>query len=75
MGFTPGLKAFIAAVLGGIGIIPGALIGGFVMGLAEVLAVTAGYSTYKDGVAFVLLILILMLRPRGILGEKEVEKA
>lgn len=75
MGFTPGLKAFIAAVLGGIGVIPGALIGGFVMGLAEVLAVAAGYSTFKDGVAFVLLILILMLRPRGILGEKEVEKA
>lgn len=75
MGFTPGLKAFIAAVLGGIGVIPGALIGGFVMGFAEVLAVAAGYSTFKDGVAFVLLILILLLRPRGILGEKEMEKA
>ncbi len=75
MGFTPGLKAFIAAVLGGIGVIPGALVGGFVMGLSEVLAVAAGYSTYKDGVAFILLILILLIRPRGILGEKEIEKA
>ncbi len=74
MGFTPGLKAFISAVLGGIGSIPGAMIGGMTLGIVEVLVVSLGYSTFKDGVAFLILILVLLVRPRGIFGEKEVEK-
>lgn len=74
MGFTPGLKAFISAVIGGIGSIPGAMIGGLVLGITEVLVVSLGYSTFKDGVAFLLLILVLLIRPRGIFGEKVVEK-
>ncbi|MCX7832210.1 MAG: branched-chain amino acid ABC transporter permease [Actinobacteria bacterium] len=74
MGFTPGLKAFISAVIGGIGSIPGAMIGGLVLGITEVLVVSLGYSTLKDGVAFLLLILVLLIRPRGIFGEKVVEK-
>lgn len=74
MGFTPGLKAFISAVIGGIGSIPGAMIGGLVLGITEVFVVSLGYSTLKDGVAFLLLILVLLIRPRGIFGEKVVEK-
>lgn len=74
MGFTPGLKAFISAVIGGIGSIPGALVGGLVLGITEVFVVSIGYSTLKDGVAFLLLILVLLIRPRGIFGEKVVEK-
>ena len=69
-----GLKAFTAAVLGGIGSIPGAVLGGLVLGVTE--SMTAGYfsSQYKDAVAFALLILILLFRPTGILGRPEVEK-
>ena len=69
-----GLKAFTAAVLGGIGSIPGAVLGGLVLGVTE--AMTSGYfsSQYKDVVAFSLLILILLFRPSGILGRPEVEK-
>lgn len=74
MGFIPGLKAFIAAVIGGIGSIPGALAGGVLLGITEVLVVSLGYSTLKDGVAFTLLIIVLLVRPTGIFGEKEVEK-
>jgi branched-chain amino acid transport system permease protein len=74
MGVMPGLKAFVAAVLGGIGNIPGAMIGGLVLGLAEVMAVWAGASTYRDAIAFVVLILILLLKPEGILGKGAVEK-
>jgi branched-chain amino acid transport system permease protein len=74
MGIMPGLKAFVAAVLGGIGNIPGAVVGGLVMGVAEVLV--AGYlsSTYRDAIAFVLLILILLFRPAGIFGKAVTEK-
>ena len=74
IGFMAGLKAFTAAVLGGIGSIPGAVLGGLVLGVTE--AMTAGYfsSQYKDAVAFALLILILLFRPTGILGRPEVEK-
>jgi branched-chain amino acid transport system permease protein len=74
MGLMPGLKAFVAAVLGGIGSIPGALIGGLIMGIAETLV--AGYlsSTYRNALAFVLLILILLLKPSGILGKSTREK-
>ncbi len=63
MGIMPGLKAFVAAVLGGIGSIPGAMIGGLIIGLAEVMAVGYGQSTYRDAIAFVILVLILLLRP------------
>ena len=74
IGFMAGLKAFTAAVLGGIGSIPGAVLGGLLLGVTE--AITAGYfsSEYKDVVAFALLILILLFRPSGILGRPEVEK-
>lgn len=74
MGLMPGLKAFVAAVLGGIGNIPGALIGGLIMGIAETLV--AGYisSTYRNALAFIILILILLFRPEGILGKSTREK-
>lgn len=74
MGFMPGLKAFVAAVLGGIGSIPGALVGGVVLGIAEVLVVSLGYSTLRDGAAFAILILVLLVKPSGIFGVKEAEK-
>ena len=73
-GVQPGVKAFVAAVLGGIGNIPGAVLGGFVMGLAETMVVWAGYSSYKDAVAFVILIAVLMFKPGGLLGSSKVEK-
>lgn len=74
MGLMPGLKAFVAAVLGGIGNIPGALIGGLLMGIAETLV--AGYisSTYRNALAFVILILILLIKPSGLLGKSRQEK-
>lgn len=74
MGIMPGLKAFVAAVLGGIGNIPGAMIGGLVMGIAEVLVVGYVSPTYRDAIAFVLLIVILLVRPAGILGRNVAEK-
>ncbi len=79
MGVMPGLKAFVAAVLGGIGNIPGAALGGLIIGVTETLV--AGYSQdigipsgYRDGVAFVILILILLFKPSGLLGKVEREK-
>ena len=69
MGYIPGLKSFIAAVLGGIGIIPGAAIGGFVIGLIETLTTALGFSDFKDAVVYAVLILILLIRPAGILGK------
>lgn len=74
MGIMPGLKAFVAAVLGGIGSIPGAMIGGFIMGIAETL--TKGFISSKlaDGVAFGILIIILVIKPSGILGRNTGEK-
>ena len=74
MGIMPGLKAFVAAVLGGIGNIPGAVLGGLVMGIAEVLVVGYISPTYRDAIAFVLLIVILLVRPSGILGKHTAEK-
>ncbi|RYG64952.1 branched-chain amino acid ABC transporter permease, partial [bacterium] len=69
-----GIKAFVAAVLGGIGNIPGAVLGGLLMGVTESLVVWAGYDGYKDAVAFVVLIVVLMFRPGGLLGSNKVEK-
>ncbi|MFZ5354195.1 MAG: branched-chain amino acid ABC transporter permease [Bacillota bacterium] len=76
MGIMPGLKAFIAAVLGGIGSISGAVIGGFILGLGEIMLVASmpGLTGYRDAFAFVLLILILLFKPTGIMGEKISEK-
>lgn len=73
-GMQPGVKAFVAAVLGGIGNIPGAVLGGVLMGVAETLVVWMGYSSYRDAIAFVVLIVILMFRPGGLLGSSKVEK-
>jgi branched-chain amino acid transport system permease protein len=74
MGFTPGLKAFVAAVFGGIGIIPGAMIGGFAIGLIETYVAGYGSTLYKDAVVFVILILILLVKPSGLLGKNVKEK-
>ena len=74
IGFIAGIKAFTAAVLGGIGSIPGAMLGGVLLGLAETFAAAFISAQYKDIVAFGLLILILLFRPSGLLGKPEVEK-
>jgi branched-chain amino acid transport system permease protein len=74
VGFQAGLKGFTAAVLGGIGNIYGAMLGGILLGLAEALAVTFLPSAYKDVVAFVILIVVLIVRPWGLMGEKTPEK-
>jgi branched-chain amino acid transport system permease protein len=74
MGTLIGLKAFVAAVLGGIGNLPGAVIGGLLMGLSEEMVVGYLSSTYRDALAFGLLILILLFRPSGIMGRTKVEK-
>ena len=74
MGSMLGLKAFVAAVLGGIGSIPGAMIGGFAIGVVETLVTAAGLSTWKDGVVFAILIVVLLLKPTGILGKQITEK-
>lgn len=74
MGVLPGLKAFVAAVLGGIGIIPGAMVGGFVLGILETLVSGYGNSLYRDAVAFGVLILILLIKPTGIFGKNTGEK-
>ena len=74
MGVMPGLKAFVAAVLGGIGNITGAMVGGLILGFAEVMAVGYGSSTYRDAIAFVVLVLILLFKPGGIMGKGTVEK-
>lgn len=73
-GVQPGVKAFVAAVLGGIGNIPGAVLGGLLMGVAETLVVWSGYGDYKDAIAFVILIAVLLFRPGGLLGSSKVEK-
>lgn len=73
-GLLPGVKAFVAAVLGGIGNIPGAVLGGFLMAIAEVLVVWAGFDEWKDAVAFVILILVLLFKPSGLLGKVGTEK-
>jgi len=74
MGVMPGLKAFVAAILGGIGNIPGAALGGLLLGTVETFVGGSQYSTYKDAIAFAILIIILLFRPAGLLGRFTVEK-
>ena len=75
MGVQPGLRAFVAAVLGGIGNLPGAVLGGVILGLLETIAGgIPGLSNYRDAIAFGILILILLLKPAGLLGRSSVEK-
>lgn len=74
MGFIPGMKAFTAAVIGGIGNLRGAMLGGFVLGIVEALASGIMGPAYKDVIAFAVLILVLVFRPGGLLGESVVEK-
>lgn len=74
MGTMPGLKAFVAAVLGGIGSIPGALIGGFLMGIIETLTKAYISTSFSDAIAFSVLIIILLIKPSGLLGKKTNEK-
>ena len=76
MGLMPGLKCFIAAVVGGIGNITGAVIGGLIIGMTEIMAVAfmPGLSGYRDAFAFILLIVILLVKPSGIMSESLTEK-
>jgi branched-chain amino acid transport system permease protein len=74
MGVMPGLKAFVAAVLGGIGNVPGAVVGGILIGVIEAFVGGSQYSNYRDAIAFVILIVILLFRPSGLFGKYEPEK-
>jgi branched-chain amino acid transport system permease protein len=74
MGYMAGLKAFAAAVLGGIGSLPGALVGGLLVGVSESMAATFLGSTYRDCMAFVILIIVLIVRPNGLFGKKGITK-
>ncbi|MCX2665889.1 branched-chain amino acid ABC transporter permease [Leuconostoc mesenteroides] len=71
MGMTPGLKAFVAAVLGGIGIIPGAAVGGWLIGILETMVQATAFSDYKDAIVYAMLIVILLIKPTGILGKNK----
>ncbi|MBP9192479.1 MAG: branched-chain amino acid ABC transporter permease, partial [Ignavibacteria bacterium] len=74
MGLLPGLKAFIAAVLGGIGNFPGAAVGGIIIGLVETFTVGYFSPTYRDAIAFAILIIILLVKPTGLFGKKDIGK-
>lgn len=74
MGMTPGIKAFVAAVLGGIGSVPGASLGGFLIGILETFFQSIGLSAYKDAVVYLVLIVILLFLPAGIFGKNAKEK-
>jgi branched-chain amino acid transport system permease protein len=74
MGVMPGLKAFVAAVLGGIGNVPGAVVGGILIGIIEAFVGGSQYSNYRDAIAFVILIVILLFRPSGLFGKYQPEK-
>ncbi|MDD6107496.1 MAG: branched-chain amino acid ABC transporter permease [Clostridiales bacterium] len=73
-GSLPGLKCFVAAVFGGIGSIPGALVGGFLIGICETFIKASAYSEFSDAITFVILIVVLLVRPTGLFGEKLKEK-
>jgi branched-chain amino acid transport system permease protein len=74
MGIMPGLKAFVAAVLGGIGNVPGAVVGGLIIGIIEAFVGGSSFSNYRDAIAFVILIVILLFRPSGLFGKYQAEK-
>ena len=74
MGTTPGLKAFVAAVVGGVGSIPGAMVGGYLIGILETIVTFLGGSMYKDAAAYALLIVILLIMPSGLFGKNVKEK-
>ena len=74
MGVMPGLKAFVAAVLGGIGNVPGAMVGGLLIGIIEAFVGASAWSNYRDAIAFVILIVILLFRPSGLFGKYQPEK-
>ena len=74
MGIMPGLKAFVAAVLGGIGILPGAVAGGVILGVIEALVSGFFSSTFRDAAAFAILILVLLFKPSGLFGKNTREK-
>jgi branched-chain amino acid transport system permease protein len=74
MGILPGIKAFVAAVLGGIGNLPGAAVGGLILGVVETFVAGSAFSTYRDAIAFALLIIILLFRPAGLFGKMQAEK-
>jgi branched-chain amino acid transport system permease protein len=76
MGFLPGIKAFIAAILGGIGSIFGAVVGGLILGVLEIMIVGffPSLAGYKDAFAFLILIVVLSVKPSGLMGQKEIKK-
>ena len=74
MGIMPGLKAFVSAVLGGIGNVPGAVVGGIIIGIIESFVGGSSFSNYRDAIAFVILIVILLFRPSGLFGKYQAEK-
>lgn len=74
MGYVPGLKAFVAAVLGGIGSVPGAMVGGVLLGVVETMVKAYGPSQYADAITYCILILMLLVKPSGLLGKKQVVK-
>lgn len=74
MGYIPGLKAFVAAVLGGIGSVPGAMVGGFILGITETMVKAYLSSAYADAISYCILIVILLVKPAGLLGKKRVIK-
>lgn len=74
MGYIPGLKAFVAAVLGGIGSVPGAMLGGVILGIAETMTKAYISSQYADAISYLILIVILLVKPAGLLGKKKVVK-
>ena len=73
-GGMPGLNAFVAAVFGGIGSIPGAVVGAFIIGLCEEIIKGLGYTTFSDAFTFALLIVVLCVKPTGLFGEKVTDK-
>jgi branched-chain amino acid transport system permease protein len=74
MGLIPGIKAFVAAVFGGIGSVPGAMVGGLALGLAEEYVAGYAVSSYRDAIAFVMLVIVLLVRPAGLFGRVRPEK-
>ena len=74
MGAGYGTKAFVAAVIGGIGLIPGAVLGGYLIGMIEVMITAYGNSMIRDAVVYLILIIILLVKPAGLLGKNENEK-